>query len=374
MSGGSKAPKETTTKTVQEPPAEAKPYIQPFMDTAWDLGSRDFTPYTGTTVAPLSDQHLQALSGIQQRATNGSPVVNAAKGALGGTLDNTYLNYGMSVAGQDNPWQNATNRYLGARTNVGTNALLGLENPYLNQAINYAQQDVQRGYNQAVLPQFAAMDRASGSFGNSGIQEMKLEAQRQLANELGGLSSNMRMQDYGLQANLSEQDVARRAQYEAGDLARNAQIEQSDLARNAGLAETQLDRLLNTYQAERNNQMQGMQFAPQIAAEDYKDLQALMGAGDVMRSYQGEKLAEQQANWMAEQQWPYQQLDVLANALRTTMGGGGTTTVTEPNPYQPSRYASAIGGGALGYSGAQAMGMSPWMGGLIGAGTGYAMG
>jgi hypothetical protein len=315
------------------------------MEKAASLSNQPYNPYPGTQVAPLSSQHLQGVSNIEQRALSGSPAVMGAQNMLDRTQSNDYLNYAMGLAGQDNPYQNARN------------PLLGMNNPYLNDAISRAQDDTLRKYQLAVQPQFAAAHRASGSFGNSGIQQMELESQRQLANELGGISNNMRMQDYGLQVQLGE----------------------SDLARNSQLAESQMQRLLAAYQGERGAQMQAAQLAPGLAEQDYRDWQALLGGGDILREYQQQKLAEQYGNWQAEQQWPYAQLDVYGNAIRSLLGAGGSTTTsgssTQPNPYQPSRTASAIGGGALGYSGAQAMGMSsPWLGGLIGAGAGYALG
>ena len=48
---------------------------------------------------------------------------------------------------------------------------------------------------------------------------------------------------------------------------------------------------------------------------------------------------------MAEQQHPYQQLDLLANAIRTSMGGGGTNVTSAPNAYQPNSTAQMIGTG-----------------------------
>jgi hypothetical protein len=352
--GGGGSTNSTVTQTTKvEPPAEVKPYLKPFMERASGLANAPYQAYPGTQVAPLAGQHLTGMAMTQNRALNGSPVMNTAQANAVGTLNNDYLNYGLSLAGQDNPWANA-------RTRVGSNPLYGLENPYMNEAISRAQDDVLSKYQTATVPQLQAAERASGSFGNSGLQQMKLQAASDLTRELGGISSGMRMQDYGLQAQLGESDVARRLQAQQGDLQRNAM-----------LSEQQMANLLNTYNAERTNQLRTQGFAPQMAEADYRDAQAMLGVGDIAREYQQSKLNEQYGSWQAAQQWPYQQMDVLANAIRTTMGAGSTTTSSAPNANQTNRMANAIAGGAAGYGLMDAMGMSsPWMGGLIGGGLG----
>jgi hypothetical protein len=49
------------------------------------------------------------------------------------------------------------------------------------------------------------------------------------------------------------------------------------------------------------------------------------------------------------------------------MGGGGTTITQSPSFYQANPVAGAIGGGALGYLGAQAFNQNPYIGAGIGA-------
>jgi hypothetical protein len=231
-----------------------------------------------------------------------------------------------------------------------------MNNPYLNEAIGRAQDDVVSKYRDTTTPQIAARERASGSFGNSGLQQMQLQAASDFARELGGISNSMRMQDYGLQAQLGESALGR---------------QQQDIQRNAMLAEQQMQNLLGAYNAERTNQLRTQGFAPQMAESDYRDAQAMLGVGDIAREYTQSKLNEQYGQWQAAQNWPYQQLDVIANAIRTTMGGGSTTTTSAPNAYQSNRMASAIGGGLAGYGLADAMQWSnPGMYGLLGGGLG----
>ena len=120
------------------------------------------------------------------------------------------------------------------------------------------------------------------------------------------------------------------------------------------------------YQNERTNQLRTAMFAPQFAESDYRDAQALLGVGDIYRDQSQQGLNQQYEQWMNQQQWPYQQMDVLANAIRTSMGGGGSSVTSSPNAYQANSTANMLGGGLLGYGLGNAAG-SPYMGAAGGA-------
>ena len=306
--------------------------------------------------------------------------------------------------------------------NVGTNQLLGLNNPYLNEAISRSQGDTSRQYQQTILPEMLRLQHASGAFGNSGLQQYQQESQRQLAQELGRIANEARMSDYNLQAQLGEADVNRKAQYQQADIARNAGLSESDiarkyaaqledlnrnsnlseadiarkaqyaandLARNAGIGENSLDRQAQAAQAaaqnriaEAQNQIAAANLAVTLGQQDYNDIQKLLGAGDILQAQTNAQLGEQYNNWSNKQNYPYAQLDVLGNALSRTMGAGGTTTSTSTNPsYSPSNTASAIGGGLAGYGLAssaspatnigQFFNSNPLAGAALGATAGY---
>lgn len=109
------------------------------------------------------------------------------------------------------------------------------------------------------------------------------------------------------------------------------------------------------YDQERQRQMQAAVLAPQYAQQDYQDYQNLLGAGDISRQAQQENLNQRYQSWLDRRNAPYQNLDVLANAIRTTMGGGGTSTISG-TPYQSNRTANMIGGGMAGYGIGQQIG------------------
>jgi hypothetical protein len=125
------------------------------------------------------------------------------------------------------------------------------------------------------------------------------------------------------------------------------------------------------YEGERANQMRAAALAPQLAQQDYADAQQLLGVGDVYGQRQQDLLNLAYEQWMEGTNYPYQQLDVLANTLAGSTGGR-STTISQGAPLQYSRAANALGGGLLGY-GVGSMAPSSAMGGYapyLGAGAG----
>ena len=126
------------------------------------------------------------------------------------------------------------------------------------------------------------------------------------------------------------------------------------------------------YTNERTNQQRAMAFAPQLAETDYRDAQALLGVGDVYRENSQDQLNMAYEDFLARQQFPYQQVNYAGDVLARSMGGGGTSTQTGPNPFRSNRAAGALGGAASGAAlGSMIM---PGLGTAIGAGAGGLLG
>lgn len=87
-----------------------------------------------------------------------------------------------------------------------TNPFLGKDNPYLTQRIDQAQGDLARNFNLTTQPAYNAAMVRSGSFGNSGVQQLNENAQRNLQSEMGDISTNMRGADYRDQQGIYERD------------------------------------------------------------------------------------------------------------------------------------------------------------------------
>lgn len=83
-----------------------------------------------------------------------------------------------------------------------------VSNPYLNQNIQTAQDDLVRAYNLAQAPAQNAAAVKSGSFGNSALGEMATQDQNLLQKNLGNLANSALMQDYANQQQLYMQQQA----------------------------------------------------------------------------------------------------------------------------------------------------------------------
>ena len=275
MSGGS-----DSTNTTVNPPDWAVPYFQNYAQQAAQVASRPYTPYTGQTTSQLNPYQTMAADAQAQRAIQGSPVNAAAQGQLTDTLNGSYLSQG---------------------------------NPYLTGMIDQAQGDVVRNYNNVVKPQTESAMVRSGSFGNSGLQQMQGEQQRTLQQSLGNISTQMRG---------------------------------------------------SAYESERARQMQGLSLAPSIANQDYVDAEKLAQAGNVYQAQEQNNLNDQYRRFQEAQNYPERQLEILGRGLGQNYGSNSQGPSQGGNPW-----GSAAGGALAGYQ----MTGSPW-GAAAGAAAGYAGG
>lgn len=388
----------TSGSTTTSVPGWAQPYYEGYLGRAQEVSDLPYQGFSGQRYAGMNEAQQQALQATQQRALNGSDVMNTAQQALQGTAggaglgavaaQNPYLSAQNQQAGAINPYLGAQNQQAGAQNPYLTaqNQYAQADNPYLQQSIDAASQDVLRNYNLAVRPQLDAMDARSGSFGNSGVQQMALEQQRQLGQTLGNMSSGMRQADYNQRAALSENAVNRL--YQGG-----AQQQQNQFTAGSQLAQNQFSggqqqaqNIYNSgaqlasqqfqggqagaasqnalYDAERSRQMQALGLAPTFAANDYTDAAKLFGVGSTMQADQQQGLDWQYQQYQNAQAYPQQQLAVLGNALG--MNFGNTTTTTQGSPSTASNAMSgAILGGMMGGSGA-GNNTGTWLGALAG--------
>ena len=142
------------------------------------LGSTNGAKQAGTTTvtqAPWSGQQPFLLDAFQKAkdASSGGPLQTRAN-----------ANY---QAGLQGPMQNP---------------MLGMDNPYLVKTIDNANSDV----NRAMLPAMNQANRASGSFGNSGVADIYGKA---LTDAYSRNATSMRMLDYTNQQGLNENAVNR---------------------------------------------------------------------------------------------------------------------------------------------------------------------
>jgi hypothetical protein len=136
-------------------PDELKGAASAYSGMVTNLADRPFQAYTGQGVADLNGMQTGAMNMIQNRAMNGSPVMDQANQTLTGFMQG------------------------------------GQTNPYLDQMVNKAQQSVAQNFNTMTKPALETAGVNSGSFGNSGIQERMGLQQKAAAQQMGDIATSM---------------------------------------------------------------------------------------------------------------------------------------------------------------------------------------
>jgi len=255
----------------------------------------------------------------QTRASTTTPT-NTGTGQAGTT---SSTGYSQTLA------DNNTNPYLNATTTVGTidplannsylgqsNPYAGLNNPYLTSMINYSNQDIKNAW----LPETQRLQRQSGSFGNTGLQQQQDTA---LLAALQKNSDTLRFQDYTNQQNIASTDLARNAALQQQINQSNSAIQQQNVANSTQAQQADLARNAEIWNAGANRDQQAYQFA----------LNQQLGTAN---STPGNISQQQQNLWNPVTQY--------GKAI-TGSYGGATTTPTTTNPL-----ISALSGAALGYN------------------------
>lgn len=306
---------QTTTQGVD--PA-FRPLAEAVAQRGMQFGNMPYTPYPFSRVADFNPYQFEGMDMTADRATQGGGIPQQAEQALGGVLG------GNMMGPQFNPYSNA-------QTGVGRNPYAGA-NPYLEQNIQNTLGDITKSYNQTVAPTMAANAYQSGSFGNSGAQEMEDASRKQLMETLGRTSGNMRMQDYGMQQGLAESDISRRMG-----------AQQQDLSRNAGLYESMFGRNQQGFDTSQARLLQGLGLSPSIYGLGYAPAERLMGIGSTMQQ-QGQNVMDANYGQFQEaQNWPFRTYDAMMAPFGRA--SGSTTTTQAPGG---NRVAGLMGGAMLG--------------------------
>jgi hypothetical protein len=248
-----------------------QPFQQNFMQRAQDVGGSQYTPFGGSTTAAANPMQQQSWQNTFNRGLQGAPEVSAARSQMTDTINGGGF--------QSNPY-------------------LSQQNPYLQNTIDSTLGDITRNYNLTTKPAMTTANVRSGSFGNSGLQEMQVEQERGLAQELGRASSNLRFGDYQQQAQM--------------------------------------------YGQERDRQMQATQNAPNFANVDYTDLQAMQQAGNSLQGQQQNELTSNFNQYLDSREWPFKTFGAQGQAMGV---GGGQAAQTYP---QANRGANVLGGALAG--------------------------
>jgi hypothetical protein len=149
--------------------------------------------------------------------------------------------------------------------------------------------------------------------------------------------------------------------------------EMNDLATGiyGGAYENERNRMQQDLSQQRALQFSTAGLAPQLANQDYVDLQALQGVGGQVEDLTGRLMEDQAARWDFGQNSPQMNLDNYLQRLGMVAGGAGNTT-SGMTPTYRNRTAGGLGGALGGAQLGSAFG--PWGtaigaigGGLLGA-------
>ncbi len=334
---------------------------------------------------PQAPQQMAAPAGMgQPPATQYGYAQAPGQGGLGYYEQQTPVgSFAAANVNTAGPAQTANNPYLGQASALGggsagqatttNNPYFGQGNPYTAQAVDAASQAAARNYNLYIAPQRDAQMARSGSFGNSGVQQMQLEDQRNLQGTLGNIATNAYMQDLAAQQQMGEAAANRgtsNSQFNvgarAGDLNRGMQGTQFDasLAAQQGQFNAGQGNQMRMFDASQGNQMnlantaaansmlsQQRNLGQQQNQFDANfDFQAWLANNNLQRQGTQDQLnfVDRLMGWQGQginaatqaQQMPLQYLQQLA-AISAQLGGlGGTNSQT----LQGNPYLGALGG------------------------------
>lgn len=292
MSGGGG---ESNTVSEFKPPDYTQDAWRQYVANAEGLTAGEMPRYQGQTVAGVNDQQQLANSMLINNALNGTAAGNEANSMLYLTMNGAF----------DNPYATTLNPY-------------GSESQYLDDVITRSNNKISDAYARGTQ---GSLDRAhalSRTMGSAQGQIAQSENDKVLAEQLAANTGNLLNQNYYA---------------------------------NQGVAENQLNRASTALDAERNRQMQAAGMAPSMQNMDLQSIQALMGGGDALRTYEQDLLNSQMQDWNAWMQSPYAQQDVFGSALTRASGGAGTTSSTimqGMNPLQTLLGAGLLGAGIYG--------------------------
>ena len=97
------------------------------------------------------------------------------------------------------------------------------------------------------------------------------------------------------------------------------------------------------YEQERQRQMQGMLFAPQMAEADYNDSQRLAQVGQSYEGQAGKNLQDSMNRYNFFQNAPYARLQQLSGLVNPTASLGGTSTGTASQPNNSNGFGQLLG-------------------------------
>ena len=215
----------------------------------------------------LSDRHRESAMNLANRPF--TPYGGARVPEL-----NSYQRQGMKIIRNRATQGSETMRNAEAMLNSFINERQ--ENPYLDSLVARAQGSVVDQWNNMTKPQIESSMVNSGSFGNSGLTQYMQNQQFNTQRALGDVASQM----YG-----------------------------------------------SAYETDQARRMAAIGLAPTFGNQAYTDANQLLGAGQVQYDNQQARLDAAYQGYLAQQAYPFHQLNAMNQALSAP--GASSTTTTQ---------------------------------------------
>lgn len=229
---------QTSTTTASIAP-ELKPLANLYVKQATDIANTPYQAYTGQRYADLNQTQNLGLDMVQNRALGGSQTMDNAEGSL-----NQFIQGGQT-------------------------------NPYLDSMVSKAQGSVVDQFNNMVKPQTEAAMQQSGSFGNSGYQQLMQNQQKQAGQQMSDIATQMYGQAYG---------------------------------------------------QDQQNRLSAISQAPTFGNAAYQDAGQLLSAGNIKQQAAQNPLDFQYSQFQQQQDNPYKQLQATGGVVQGNMGSQTTSS------------------------------------------------
>ena len=335
--GGSSAPSQQTV-TQTNLPEYAKPYMLGLLADAQAVTSRPYQAYGGEREAqfsPLQQQAFQAAGTMRPSWQQGAGSDIAAQASLG-AMRTGYSP--LSAASMPS--------YQAAQTGQFTaDTAQQYMSPYMRNVTDIAKREAARQSGiQGVQNQ--AQATGQGAFGGARSAIVEAERQRNLGQQMGDIEARGLQSAYEQAANrfAQEQQLAEQSrQFGAGLGMQGQQLAEQSRQYGAGLGLQGLQTALQG--AGQLGQLGGQEFQQGM---DVTKLQTQLGT--VQQQQMQNILNRQYQDFLAQRQYPYQQLSYMSDILRGTPLTGSAMQASYQAPPGILQTLGSLGLGAYGLS------------------------
>jgi hypothetical protein len=319
--GGGSAP---STQTVQQTnlPEYAEPYFRRLMDRTEGLSQRGYTPFQGQRLADAGQGDINAAYDVtRQVAGAGIAGLPQAAGVVAGNVQ-----AGQQIAQQAaQPFQYTDPGQFTADT------AQQYMSPYMQAVVDEQSRRARQQFDEQRASRSAQAVQA-GAFGGSRQAVQEAIAERSLADQLGGIQAQGLQQAFQQGAQQFGQDRSARMATEQAQVAANQQAQQAQLQALG-------------FSAQQAQQMVG--FGEAGRAADIQSAQLLENIGRSQRAREQERLDLGYQDFVRQQAFPEQQVQMLSSVLRGVPVQPGITT-TAYAPFNPMQQLAGAGLAGLG--------------------------